>query len=143
MGLLVPLPPSLPLSPSICSHLLPSSLPLFFPPSCLLSLFPPFFLLSSLPSLPPSFPLPSTLLLPSLSVFSLSASSPPLQLCRTHHYTSRDMFWEHVNLIVNNCITYNGNILVALHSGCGLSGHVTCNADGGCGLSGHVTRSCT
>ena len=31
-----------------------------------------------------------------------------LQNCRKHMYKSRDAFWEHINLIVTNCITYNG-----------------------------------
>ena len=77
--------------------------------------------------LPVSFPLSSFSPSFSPSLFPLFLSLlpfylllPSLQLCRTHHYTSRDMFWEHVNLIVNNCITYNGNILEAMHCGCGL-----------------------
>lgn len=92
----------------VCSYMrLPVSFPLSL--SSLFLSLPPYSLLLS-----PSSSLP-------FSLFSLSTSlSPPLQLCRTHHYTSRDMFWEHVNLIVNNCITYNGNILVAIHCGCGL-----------------------
>jgi transcription initiation factor TFIID subunit 1 len=32
----------------------------------------------------------------------------PLQNLRQHYYRSREMFLEHVNLIVTNCITYNG-----------------------------------
>ena len=31
-----------------------------------------------------------------------------LQNCRKHMYKSRDAFWEYINLIVTNCITYNG-----------------------------------
>lgn len=39
---------------------------------------------------------------------SILLSTRLVQYLKTHYYSSREQFLEHFNLIVTNCITYNG-----------------------------------
>ncbi len=71
------------------------------------------YVVLTVPSLFPHCPLT----VPSLSPHC-PLTVPSVQHCRHHVYKSRDAFKEHINLIVTNCVTYNGEPGVKLTYHC-------------------------